>query len=151
MAIIEVNHVFKQYQLGNLGSLKQNVIDVISRLRGTPPATRLPFSALDDVDFKVEQGEVLGIIGQNGAGKSTLLKLLAGISRPSSGSIAVHGKIAPLIEVGAGLVPDLTGRENIFLNASILGMKRAEIANKFDEIVSFRRTRAVHRYPDQTL
>ncbi len=80
---------------------------------------------------------MLGIIGHNGAGKSTLLKILAGISQPSHGKVTVRGRVAPLIEVGAGLVPDMTGRENIFLNAAILGMKRAEIKRKFDEIVAF--------------
>jgi len=137
MAIIEVNHVTKEYQLGQLRSLKQTALDAYSRLRGLAVPERSPFKALDDVDFKVEPGEVVGIIGQNGAGKSTLLKLLAGISKPSTGQIAVRGKVAPLIEVGAGLVPDLTGRENIYLNATILGLKRAEIVRKFDEIVAF--------------
>ena len=137
MAIVEVNHVTKEFQLGQLRSLKQTVLDMASGLRGHRVAGRAPFKALDDVDFKVEQGEVLGIIGQNGAGKSTLLKILAGISTPTRGSVSVHGRVAPLIEVGAGLVADMTGRENIFLNASILGMRRAEIAKKFDEIVAF--------------
>jgi lipopolysaccharide transport system ATP-binding protein len=137
VAIIEVNHVTKEFRLGQLRSLKQTVLDLLSRLRGHRIAERTPFKALDDVSFGVEQGEVLGIIGQNGAGKSTLLKILAGISAPTRGSISVQGRVAPLIEVGAGLVADLTGRENIFLNASILGMKRVEIAKKFDEIVAF--------------
>jgi lipopolysaccharide transport system ATP-binding protein len=137
MAIIEVNHVIKEFQLGQLHSLKQSALDAIARLRGHPVPERAPFKALDDVDFTVEQGEVLGIIGHNGAGKSTLLKLLAGISKPTRGKVAVRGKVAPLIEVGAGLVPDLTGRENIYLNAIILGMKRAEVARKFDDIVAF--------------
>jgi homopolymeric O-antigen transport system ATP-binding protein len=137
MAIIEVRHVTKEYQLGQLRSLKQTMLDALARARGKPVPTREPFKALDDVDFKIDQGEVVGIIGHNGAGKSTLLKLLARISSPTQGSISVTGSIAPLIEVGAGMVPDLSGRENVFLNASILGMKRAEIAKKFDEIVAF--------------
>ena len=137
MAVIEVNHVTKEFRLGQLHSLKQSVLDVVARVRGQPVPERAPFKALDDVDFKVEQGEVLGIIGPNGAGKSTLLKLLARISVPTRGSVHVRGSVAPLIEVGAGMVPDLTGRENIYLNAAILGMRRAEIAKKFDEIVSF--------------
>lgn len=137
MPIIEVNRVTKEFQLGQLRSLKETVLDAVARLRGHPVPERAPFKALDNVDFKVEEGEVLGIIGHNGAGKSTLLKLLAGISRPTYGVISVRGKVAPLIEVGAGLVPELTGRENIRLNASILGLKRSEIARKFDEIVAF--------------
>jgi len=137
MAVIEVNHVTKEYRLGQLHSLKQSVLDAVARIRGQPVHERAPFKALDDVDFKVAQGEVLGVIGQNGAGKSTLLKLLARISVPTRGSVHVRGSVAPLIEVGAGMVPDLTGRENIYLNAAILGMRRAEIAKKFDEIVAF--------------
>ena len=137
MAIIEVSHVTKEFRLGVVHSIKQTLLDTMSRLRGIPVQERPLFKALDDVDFRVQEGEVLGIIGQNGAGKSTLLKLLANISKPTHGSIKVRGKVAPLIEVGAGLVPDLTGRENIYLNGSILGMKRAEIDKKFDEIVTF--------------
>jgi ABC-type polysaccharide/polyol phosphate transport system ATPase subunit len=137
MAIIEVNHLTKEFRLGQLHSLRQTLSNAASRLRGRPVEQRQPFKALDDIDFRVEEGEVLGIIGHNGAGKSTLLKILAGISRPTHGSVKVRGRVAPLIEVGAGLVPDLTGRENIYLNATILGMKRAEIKRKFDEIVAF--------------
>ncbi|MBI2798842.1 MAG: ABC transporter ATP-binding protein [Gammaproteobacteria bacterium] len=137
MPIIEVNHVTKEYRLGQLQSLKTTALNQWRRLTGQPVEERAPFKALDDVDFKVEQGEVLGIIGHNGAGKSTLLKLLANISKPSSGSIIVKGKMAPLIEVGAGLVGDLTGRENIYLNGAILGISKAEIQRKFDDIVAF--------------
>ncbi len=137
MPIIEVNHVTKEFQLGQLRSLKQTVLDAVARVRGHPVPERAPFKALDDVDFRVEQGEVLGIIGHNGAGKSTLLNLLVGISKPTRGRITVHGKVAPLIEVGSGLVPDLTGRENVYLNGTILGMKRADMARKFDDIVAF--------------
>jgi lipopolysaccharide transport system ATP-binding protein len=97
----------------------------------------LPFKALDDVTFSVEEGDVLGIIGPNGAGKSTMLKLLARITVPTSGRVRVHGKIAPLIEVGAGLISDLTGRENIYLNGIILGMPYAQVKKKLDEIVAF--------------
>jgi ABC-type polysaccharide/polyol phosphate transport system ATPase subunit len=135
--IIEVRHVTKEFQLGQLQNLKRGVAKVLARMRGGAVPERVPFKALDDVDFNVKPGEVLGIIGQNGAGKSTLLKMLAGISRPSRGTVLVKGKVAPLIEVGAGLVADMTGRENIFLNASILGMSRAQIRTKLDEIISF--------------
>ena len=137
MAIIEVNHVSKEYRLGQLLTVKQSLQNAYARLRGHPVQSQALFKALDDVDFKVEKGEVLGIIGENGAGKSTLLKLLAGISVPTHGSVSVPGSVAPLIEVGAGMVPDLTGRENIYLNAMILGMRRAEIKKKFDAIVGF--------------
>ncbi len=137
MAIVEVNHVTKEFRLGQFHSLKQSVLDTMTRLRGIHVAKRVPFKALDDVDFKVEEGEVLGIIGQNGAGKSTLLKILARVSTPTYGSVRVRGRVAPLIEVGAGFVPELTGRENIYLNAAILGMRRAELEKRFDEIVAF--------------
>jgi len=137
MAIIKVNHVSKEYRLGELHSIKQSLKDTVARLRGRHVPQQAVFKALDDVDFRVEEGEVLGIIGENGAGKSTLLKLLARISVPTRGSVSVPGSVAPLIEVGAGMVPDLTGRQNIYLNAVILGMGRAEIKRKFDAVVAF--------------
>ena len=137
MPIIEVNHVSKEYRLGTLTGLKDSAKNMVRRLRGQQVVKRTPFMALHDMDFSIDKGEVVGIIGNNGAGKSTLLKLLANVTTPTNGSIAVRGKVAPLIEVGAGLIPDLTGRENISLNATILGISRADIARKFDEIVSF--------------
>ncbi len=137
MAIVEVNHVTKEFRLGQLHSLKQSVLDTMARFRGGHVSKRVPFKALDDVDFKVEQGEVLGIIGQNGAGKSTLLKILARVSTPTHGEVVVRGTVAPLIEVGAGFVPELTGRENIYLNGAILGMRREDIRKGLDEIVAF--------------
>jgi lipopolysaccharide transport system ATP-binding protein len=137
MSIIEVNNVTKEFTLGHFKSLKHTITNGFDRLRGKHVDKPSPFKALDDVSFKVNPGEVLGIIGQNGAGKSTILKMLARISKPTMGEIKVKGSVAPLIEVGAGLVPDMTGRENIFLNATILGLKRAEVKKKFDEIVAF--------------
>lgn len=137
MTVIDASHVTKEYRLGTFKSLQQSIADIAGRLRGRTPPERPCFKALDDINFSVEKGEVLGLIGHNGAGKSTLLKLLAGIVAPTHGSVKTRGKIAPLIEVGAGLIGDLTGRENIYLNGTILGMSRKEIRKKFDEIVAF--------------
>ena len=137
MPAIEVNHLTKEYRLGALQGLKQTLLNTGARLAGRPVPERRLFKALDDVSFTIEQGEVVGIIGHNGAGKSTLLKTLARVTTPSSGSVKVNGRIAPLIEVGAGFVPDFTGRENVYLNGAILGMSRQEIDRKFDEIVDF--------------
>ena len=137
MAIIEAEHLTKEYRLGQLESLKTTFLNQVRRITGQPLEQRALFKALDDLSFSVEEGEVLGIIGHNGAGKSTLLKLLARITAPTSGRIHVGGRIAPLIEVGAGFVPNLTGRENVYLNGAILGLSRQEISRKFDEIVEF--------------
>lgn len=137
MPAIEVSHVTKEYRLGTLQGLRQTALNAGRRLLGRPVEERPLFKALDDVSFSIEPGEVVGIIGHNGAGKSTLLKMLARISTPTRGSVKVNGRIAPLIEVGAGFVPDFTGRENVYLNGAILGMRKAEIDRKFDEIVDF--------------
>lgn len=137
MAIIEVNHLTKEYQLGSVTSIKDSLRHTLAKLQGKETWERENFKALDDVSFKIEEGEVVGIIGHNGAGKSTLLKHLANISKPTKGKVIVRGSIAPLIEVGAGVNPELTGRENIFLNGAILGIPKKIISRKLDEIIEF--------------
>lgn len=122
MPIIEVNHLTKEYQLGHISSLKDTALNTLRRMAFQPTQKREQFKALDDVNFHINEGEVVGIIGHNGAGKSTLLKHLANISNPTKGEVIVKGSVAPLIEVGAGVNPELTGRENIFLNGAILGI-----------------------------
>lgn len=137
MPIIEVNHLTKEYQLGHLTSLKETALNTLRRLTFRPVQKREQFKALDDVSFSIEEGEVVGIIGHNGAGKSTLLKHLANISKPTQGKVIVRGSVAPLIEVGAGVNPELSGRENIFLNGAILGIPKKIIHQKLDEIIDF--------------
>jgi lipopolysaccharide transport system ATP-binding protein len=149
--VISVENVSKTYRLGDIGGrmLREDVARWWAKFRGKPDplleitgehhARRLgdQFLALDSVSFEVQQGEVLGIIGRNGAGKSTLLKILSQVTLPSSGQIKIKGRIASLLEVGTGFHPDLSGRENVFLNGAILGMTKAEIRGKFDSIVAF--------------
>jgi len=138
---VEVEGVSKKFRRGELhDSLRDLVPSLVRRaLRHGPPpelAAR-EFWALHDVSFGVRRGEALGVVGGNGAGKSTLLKLLGGILRPTRGAVRVHGRLSALIEVSAGFHPDLTGRENVFLYGTILGMTRQEIRRRFDEIVAF--------------
>lgn len=154
--VIRVDGLGKDYRLGtiNHGMLYRDVQSWWARKRGLPDPNATiqdgtlnsrgrdqmrdgKFLALDNVSFEVRQGDTLGIIGRNGAGKSTLLKLLSRITLPSRGTVQIKGRVASLLEVGTGFHPELTGRENIFLNGSILGMHREEIAKKFDEIVEF--------------
>jgi lipopolysaccharide transport system ATP-binding protein len=126
---------------GSYRTMRESLAELASAplrgMRGHKRVTREEFWALKDVEFDVEPGEVLGIIGRNGAGKSTLLKVLSRITRPTRGRVVVNGRVSSLLEVGTGFHPELTGRENIYLNGSILGMRRAEIDRRFDEIVAF--------------
>ncbi len=138
---LECIHLSKKFRKGDtFDSLRDLVPAVIGRSwkrAGGAPLREQEFWALSDLSFQVGRGEALGVIGHNGAGKSTLLKILSGIMKPTVGKLMVRGKLSALIEVGAGFHPDLTGRENIFLNGVILGMSRTEIRRKFDEIVHF--------------
>src|SRR5436305_1053055 len=118
-------------------NLWRKTLDVAHRRSIIGGDTAEEFWALKDVSFEVRRGEVLGIIGRNGAGKTTLLKILSRITEPSEGRVTIRGRVASLLEVGTGFHPELTGRENIYLNGAILGMTRAEIRRKFDEIVGF--------------
>jgi lipopolysaccharide transport system ATP-binding protein len=159
--VIKVENLSKQYRLGSVGtgSLAHDLNRGWHRLRGkedpylkigdtndrSTKATSEYVWALKDINFEVKQGEVLGIIGRNGAGKSTLLKILSRTTTPTTGSVKIKGRVASLLEVGTGFHPELSGRENIFLNGAILGMTKQEIKSKFDEIVDFA---GVERYID---
>lgn len=131
---IRVEGVGKHFVLSHTHTLKDRLVHAISR-RGEAQTRR--FTALEDVTFEVSDGEAVALLGLNGSGKSTLLKLVSGVMTPDEGQVLVRGKIAGLIEVGAGFHPDLTGRENVFLNGAILGMSEDEIKAKFDAIVAF--------------
>ena len=158
---IEVKHLSKAYQLGDFGTgtVSRDLERFWARLRGKED----PFLkigevndrtqkggsdivwSLNDLNFEIEQGDAVGVIGRNGAGKSTLLKILSRVTSPTAGSIKIKGRIASLLEVGTGFHPELTGRENVYLNGAILGMRKAEIKRKFDEIIDFA---GVERYVD---
>lgn len=159
--VIKVENLSKQYRLGQVGTgtISHDVNRWWHKIRGQEdPYLKIgEFNdrtvkgesdyvwALKDINFEVQQGEVLGIIGRNGAGKSTLLKILSRTTAPSTGSVKIKGRVASLLEVGTGFHPELSGRDNIFLNGAILGMTRSEIQSKFDEIVDFA---GVERYID---
>jgi lipopolysaccharide transport system ATP-binding protein len=154
--VIKVENLWKQYHYGTIShaTLKKDFQSWWAHFRGKEdpnsridlhqaPSTKNPsldgdsFWALEDITFDVKQGEILGIIGKNGAGKSTLLKIMSRVTIPTKGLVKIKGRVACLLEVGTGFHPELTGRENIYLNGSILGMTKAEISSRFDEIVDF--------------
>ncbi len=151
--VIKAEHISKEYRLGviNHGTLYRDLQSWWARIKGRPDPN-VPvethwkksaskhgdrFKALQDISFELGRGEVLGLIGGNGAGKSTLLKVLSRITAPTTGTIGLKGRVASLLEVGTGFHPELTGRENIYLNGALLGMSRSEVSKRFDEIVAF--------------
>lgn len=148
-AIIKVENLSKEYRLGVIGhgTLYRDLQTWWAKVRGKEdPNSKLMekkrlqgdrFWALKDISFEIQPGDRVGIIGRNGAGKSTLLKILSRVTTPTSGNVKIRGRVASLLEVGTGFHPELTGRENIFLNGAILGMTKAEVKKKFDEIVDF--------------
>ena len=137
--VIQITDISKKYRLGQKrrhDTLRDEIAGFIGDRSG-PQLKQGEFWALKDISFTVQEGEALGVIGKNGSGKSTLLKILSRITFPSTGEIRIQGKVASLLEVGTGFSPELSGRENIFLNGAILGMSQKEIKTKFDEIVAF--------------
>lgn len=149
--VIKIENLSKYYRLGLIGggTLREDIDRWIAKIRGKPdPLLKLgeqdygnrkggQIWALKDINLEIKEGEILGIIGRNGAGKSTLLKILSKITAPTEGNIKINGRVGSLLEVGTGFHPELTGRENIYLNGTILGMNRMEVSSKLDEIVAF--------------
>src|SRR6201996_1204561 len=159
--VIKAENLSKAYQLGEIGTgtISRDLERFWAKMRGKEdPFLKIGETndravkgksdivwSLKDINFEIEQGDAVGIIGRNGAGKSTLLKILSRITSPTTGSVRVKGRVASLLEVGTGFHPELTGRENIYLNGAILGMRKAEIRKKFDAIVDFA---GIERYGD---
>ena len=139
--VIRVQNLSKEYRIGTAQqhsrTLRRTLTGLASRRQGNSRARHETIWALKDVGFDIHPGELVGIIGRNGAGKSTLLKILSRVTEPTTGRVELYGRTGSMLEVGTGFHPELTGRENIFLNGAILGMRKAEIARKFDEIVAF--------------
>jgi ABC-2 type transport system ATP-binding protein len=130
--VIKFDHVTKRFSKNTHKTFKEFFPALIKG-----ESIKNTFIALDDINFEINKGEVIGIIGPNGSGKSTILKIIAGVMQPNSGKVTVRGQVSPLIELGAGMHPELSGRENIFLNGSILGLKQKDIEKNFDSIVEF--------------
>ncbi|MEW6734868.1 MAG: polysaccharide ABC transporter ATP-binding protein, partial [Acidobacteriota bacterium] len=144
-SIIKVENLSKQYSIGlrevRYATLRESLMGILraplALLRRSSGATEEMVWALKDVNFEIRPGQIVGVIGRNGAGKSTLLKILSRITEPTTGRVELYGRVGSLLEVGTGFHPELTGRENIYLNGAIIGMKKREIDSKFDEIVAF--------------
>ena len=134
MIRIEFKNVSKTYPLINTGGIKTFLFNMVTQIK---QYKNTKFTALKNINFTIKDGGVVGIIGKNGAGKSTTLGLIAGVLNPTNGSVKVNGRVAPLLELGAGFHQDLTGRENIVLNGILLGMSKKEVMSKIDEIISF--------------
>ena len=145
MGIIEAEHISVVYKLtkNRVMSIKEYVVSILSH-----KLQYEEFRALNDVSITVEKGEVIGIVGRNGAGKSTLLKVISGILKPTNGKVTVYGNIVPMLELGSGFDPELSGRENIFLNGAILGYNRPFLESKYQEILEFSE---LHEFIDQPI
>lgn len=138
--VIRVDHVYKRYARNEARiSLRHEIIGLIKRLTGMHTSERegKPFFALQDINFEITAGEAVAIVGRNGSGKTTLLRILSGITRPTSGKVEVCGRFTSLIALGAGFIPDMTGRRNIYLNAAMYGIHPKEVDNLLSEIIEF--------------
>src|ERR1043165_3057404 len=145
LPIIQVNNISKQYRVGGSSNVAPTLREALlaalkvpfNGRNGKPANGADLFWAVNDINFEVHPGEIVGIIGRNGAGKSTLLKIISRIIKPTRGEVNIYGRVGSLLEIGTGFHPDLSGRENIFLNGAIIGMRREEMRRKFDAIVAF--------------